>query len=316
MIPVAGKAQTGPYVPAFTEQGYACFRGVYSASQVETFHAIYERAVADWQFAAGTEDPPDAVGGLLERFPREVFPALTHPVLLGFAEAVMGPFVQLDSAVVNSDPPVTPDQRRQPVMWHRDRFGSVPSGAYVRPASIVFLSYLQPMTDAAGPLRVVPGSHREARLLSGGELRAPLPDEVLIRAEPGDVVAIHHNLLHSGTRNTSDHDRRFLGFIYNLSTLRAEDNFAGPNCRALADSARRASDRRLLRLLGEDPLIFPRQNSGFTTGHESDWQRWHNEDTAFAKEAAAIAATSHRVRSLLGLPQRRTEAPVGTTGSQ
>jgi len=126
MIPVAGKAQTGPYVPAFTEQGYACFRGVYSASQVETFHAIYERAVADWQFAAGTEDPPDAVGGLLERFPREVFPALTHPVLLGFAEAVMGPFVQLDSAVVNSDPPVTPDQRRQPVMWHRDRFGSVP----------------------------------------------------------------------------------------------------------------------------------------------------------------------------------------------
>jgi hypothetical protein len=316
MIPVASKAQAGPHASAFAEQGYAHFRDIYSASQVETFRSIYERAVADWQFAAGAEDPLDAVGGLLERFPREVFPALTHPVLLGFAEAVMGPFVQLDSAVVNSDPPVTPDQRLQPVMWHRDRFGSVPPGVYVRPASIVFLSYLQPMTDAAGPLRVVPASHREARLLSDDELRAALHDEVVIRAEPGDVVAIHHNLLHSGTRNTSDRDRRFFGFIYNLSTLRAEDNFAGPNCRALADSARRANDRRLLRLLGEDPLIFPRQNSGFTTGHESDWQRWHDEDTAFANEAAAIAATSHRVRSLLALPQRRTDAPVGTTSSQ
>ncbi len=36
MIPVADKAQTGPYVPAFAEHGYAHFRGVYSASQVET----------------------------------------------------------------------------------------------------------------------------------------------------------------------------------------------------------------------------------------------------------------------------------------
>jgi hypothetical protein len=315
MIPVAGQEQTRPYVAAFTEHGYAHFRGLYSAAQAGAFHALYERAAADWQFAAGAGEPPEAVGGLLERFPREVFPALTHPVLLGFAEAVMGPFVQLDSAVVNSDPPVAQDQRGQPVMWHRDRFGSVPPGVYVRPASIVFLSYLQPMTGAAGPLRVVPASHREARLVPGGELQAPLPGEVLVPAEPGDVVAIHHNLLHSGTRNTSDRDRRFFGFIYNLSALRPEDNFAGPNCRALADSARRAGDRRLLRLLGEDPLIFPRQNSGFTTGHENDWQRWHDEDAAFAGQAAPIAATAHRVRSSLALPQPRADVPAGPAGS-
>ncbi|HEY2578401.1 MAG TPA: phytanoyl-CoA dioxygenase family protein [Streptosporangiaceae bacterium] len=163
------------------------------------------------------------------------------------------------------------------------------------------------MTDAAGPLRVVPSSHRTARLLSGDELRTPLPDEALIRTEPGDVVAIHHNLLHSGTSNTSDRDRRFFGFIYNLSSLRSEDNFAGPNCRALLNSARRTNDRRLLRLLGEDPLIFPRQNSGFTTEHESDWQRWHDEDTTFAKEAAAAASTSRRVRAALALPEHHTD---------
>ena len=185
----------------------------------------------------------------------------------------------------------------------------MPKGFFLRPASFFFLSYLQLMTYAAGPLRVVPGSHRTARLLSGGELHAPLPEEVLIRTKPGDVVAIHHNLLHSGTRNTSDRDRRFFGFIFNLSSLRPEDNFAGPNCRALLDSARRSNDRRLLRLLGEDPLIFPRQNSGFTTEPQIDWQRWHDEDTAFAREAAATVATSRRVRSALALPQQRTDVP-------
>ncbi|MGH3912742.1 MAG: phytanoyl-CoA dioxygenase family protein [Pseudonocardiaceae bacterium] len=304
MIPViTDPAQIREHITAFTEQGYAHFHGAYNAARIGMFHELYERAVADWRFTNGAEDHPGAVAGLLERFPREVFPALTHPVLLGFAETVMGPFVQLDSCVLNGDPPVSPDQHGQPVMWHRDRFGSVPLGGYVRPASIVFLCYLQQMTDTVGPLRVIPASHRRSRLLSDGELHTPLPDEVLMRAEPGDVVAIHHNLLHSGTHNTSDRDRRFFGFIYNLSTFRQEDNFAGPNCRALLESAERTNDRRLLRLLGEDPLIFPRQNSGFTSDHQHDWQRWHNEDAEFAREAADVATSSHRARSVLAIPQ-------------
>jgi hypothetical protein len=162
------------------------------------------------------------------------------------------------------------------------------------------------MTEAAGPLRVVPGSHRQARLLTSEEICARLPDEALIRANAGDAVALHHNLLHSGTRNTSGRDRRFFGFIYNLSTIRQEDNFTGPNCQALAESARRSNDRRLLRLLGQDPMIFPRQNSGFTDEQHLDWQRWHNEDTQFAAQANDAAATSHRVRTALATPQQRT----------
>jgi ectoine hydroxylase-related dioxygenase (phytanoyl-CoA dioxygenase family) len=157
------------------------------------------------------------------------------------------------------------------------------------------------MTDAVGPLRIIPRSHREARMLRADQLHSVLPDEILVRTEPGDVVAIHHNLLHSATRNTSDHDRRFFGFIFQLSTLRPEDNFSGPNCRSLADSARRCLDRRLMRLLGEDPLIFPRQNSGFTASHEGDWHHWNEEDSAYAQEAAAVAGATEQVRSALAL---------------
>jgi Phytanoyl-CoA dioxygenase (PhyH) len=299
MITVARQAAIAPYLASLTDLGYAHFHGIFSPAQVASFNSVYDQAAADWRFATGAEDPPEAVGGLLERFPRLVLPALTNPVLLGFAEAAMGPFIQLDSVVVNSDAPVSPEHHMQPVMWHRDRFGSVPPDVYVRPASIVFLSYLQPMTDDAGPLRIVPRSHRQARLLNVDELHTALADETLIRTDPGDVVAIHHNLLHAGTRNTSDRDRRFFGFIFQLSTLRPEDNFAGPTCRAMAESARLCHDRRLMRLLGEDPLIFPRQNSGFTASHEGDWKRWSEEDAVYAQEAALAADTTERVRSAL-----------------
>ncbi|WP_024804360.1 phytanoyl-CoA dioxygenase family protein [Nocardia sp. BMG51109] len=300
MIPAASPADVASHVEAFIEQGYRHFQNVYSTEQVAMFHDLYHRAVADWQFSNGTDDDPGAVGGLLERYPREVLPAVAHPMLLGFAEAVMGPFVQLDSAVLNSDAPAGAESHGRPVMWHRDRFGSVPSGTYQRPPSIVFLSYLQTMTDDAGPLRVIPGSHREPRLVPEERLYDPQAGEVLIRAEAGDTVAIHNQLLHSGTRNSGTADRRFFGFIYNLSTLRQEDNFAGPNCRALVSSAQQTHDRRLQRLLGDDPLIFPRQNSGFTEEHHRDWARWNDEDTRYAKEAEDAAATAARVRTRLG----------------
>jgi hypothetical protein len=129
MIPVAGCDVTARYLASFRDLGYVHFRGIYTPAQVAAFYSIYDQAAADWQYTLGSADPPDAIGGLLERHPRKVLPALTHPVLLGFAEAALGPFVQLDSVVVNSDSPASHDHYMQPVMWHRDRFGSVPPDA-------------------------------------------------------------------------------------------------------------------------------------------------------------------------------------------
>jgi len=185
MIETIGDEQTlSPFITSFEDRGFAHFQGVYTADQIEAFHDLHSDVVADWCYVNGSDITPDAVGGLLERFPRRILHAVSHPLLLGFAEAVMGPFVQLDSAVVNSDPPVGREKRLRPVMWHRDRFGSVPPDRYLRPASMVFLSYLQPMTDEVGPLRVIPRSHRESRLRPDEALREPSSDELLIRTEP------------------------------------------------------------------------------------------------------------------------------------
>ena len=283
MIPVADRTQSKPFLEAFEELGFAHFPGVYDAPQVDTFQHLYADVVSQWRYVTHSEATPDAVSGLLERYPRDILPALSNPLLLGFAEAIMGPFVQLDSAVLNSDAPVEQEKRLCPVMWHRDRFGAVPPNLYLRPSSIVFLSYLQPMTDDVGPLRVIPRSHRADRLIPDAELYEPIADEVFIHAEPGDVIAVHQNLLHSGTHNTATIDRRFFGFIYNLTCYRQEDNFAGPNCAALLDFAKKTNDRRLARLLGHDPLIFPRQNSGFTSPPETQWAQWIHDDEAYAE---------------------------------
>jgi ectoine hydroxylase-related dioxygenase (phytanoyl-CoA dioxygenase family) len=294
---VAAPEELTPLIDSFKQDGYVVFEGAYTPEQVARLHELREEIAQEWQYVEGTEAFPDAVGSMLERRPQVILPALTHPVMLGFAEAVMGPLVQLDSAVLASDPPMDDaGQFNQPVMWHRDRFASVPPDVYVRPISMVYLGYMQSMTDDVGALRVLPGSHRQSRTLDDSQVYAPVDDEVLVRAEPGDVVAIHHNLLHWGGRNTSDGERRFFGFIYNISMLGQEDNFRGPNCRALVEVARRTNDRRMLRLLGEDPLIFPRQNSGFTHALELDWARWLEEDAEYARATTDEAATVSGLR--------------------
>lgn len=289
------------YIESFEDQGFAHFQAVYTAGQVNAFDGLHADAVADWRFVDGSDVIPAAVSGLLERYPRHILPAVSHPLLLGFAEAVMGPFVQLDSAVLNVDSPGSHDMHLRPVMWHRDRFGSVPPNVYARPVGVAFLVYLQAMTDEVGPLRVIPGSHREDRLIADEALYEPSVDELLVRTEPGDVVAIHHNLLHSGTRNCSSIDRRFFGFNYNLSTLRQEDNFAGPNCSSLRTSAEKTHDRRLARLLGNDTMIFLRQNSGFTKAHPEQWAEWAREDEEYAAEAKTAGDRVNRVRRELAL---------------
>lgn len=305
MIKVADGADVTLYFRHFQEYGYAIIPSILDQPSVGLLRKLRARVVDDWKFANGLMVTPDAVGGMLERSPCVILPIVTHPVLLGFAEAVMGPVVQLDSAVLAGDPPVAEAAVNGPVMWHRDRFGSVPPAAYLKPASVVFIAYLQRMTPEMGQLRVLPGSHRQPDRIETANLCSDIQGEVRIEVAAGDVVALHHNLLHSGGQNTHDRDRMFFGFIYNASMLRQEDNFDGPNCRALRDAAQRCHDRRLLRLLGDDPLIFPRQNSGFTGDEAADWATWVAEDEVIAAEYVDDQDIAERIRLQIGKASSR-----------
>ncbi|MGH3871617.1 MAG: phytanoyl-CoA dioxygenase family protein [Pseudonocardiaceae bacterium] len=251
MIEVAHGDAIERHVQDLRSDGYAIFRGVIEPEWVVSLRRLREVAVNDWRYTSGLELIPDAVGAMLERAPRIIFPLVSHPLLVGFAEAVMGPVVQLDSSVLAGDPPSSAEEVNGPVRWHRDRFGFIPPGEYVKPASIVFIGYLQDMTPEMGQLRVIPGSHRRPDQLPASGLHSDAEGERRLELEAGDIVALHHNILHSGGMNTSDRERRFFGFIYNVSMLRQEDDFDGPKLsraprirRSMSRSATDATARR------------------------------------------------------------------------
>jgi hypothetical protein len=69
--------------------------------------------------------------------------------------------------------------------WHRD--SALPL------TSIGFAAYLEPLSAAAGALRVVPGSHRDGTPVPAG---AP-EGQLAVATEPGDVIVFDEHLLHA-----------------------------------------------------------------------------------------------------------------------
>ena len=140
------------------------------------------------------------------------------------------------------------------------------------------ITYLQDLTEEFGPLRVLPGSHRNIVAITADKSNLPHPEEVIVPVEAGDVVFTHSALYHSGTPNYSGQPRFFFSLYYNKSWLKCRDNHNGPAVQTIVQKARSNEDRRLMRLFGEDPLLFTRANSGFSRDDEIMWNEWIEED--------------------------------------
>ena len=224
---------------------------------------------------------------VLEHKPDLVLSAMSNPRLLDFAEMIVGPHVQLESITYRRTAPQPADTK--PVLgFHRDMFAEFPQeGVYHRPLLFNALSYLQDLDDENGPLRILPGTHMKAMSLTPEERTQPHPDEVILYPQAGDIAVFHNAMLHSGTANYSD-DHRYLFFLtMNHSWLKHRANYTGPVSESVKARARHTGNRRLLRLLGEDPLFVPRANSGFNEPDEEMWKKWIGEDAEFEKACLA-----------------------------
>ena len=224
---------------------------------------------------------------VLEHKPDLVLSAMSNPRLLDFAEMIVGPHVQLESITYRRTAPQPADTK--PVLgFHRDMFAEFPQeGVYHRPLLFNALSYLQDLDDRNGPLRILPGTHMKAMSLTPEERTQSHPDEVILYPQAGDIAVFHNAMLHSGTANYSD-DHRYLFFLtMNHSWLKHRANYTGPVSESVKARARHTGNRRLLRLLGEDPLFVPRANSGFNEPDEEMWKKWIGEDAEFEKACLA-----------------------------
>ena len=273
----------------FVRDGYTVFPAVHGAALMQRWRAAYAPLC---EAASLPGQPPVAwLSELLEAAPSLFLPMVAHPLLLDFAEAVMGPFVQMDSTAFNLFPSVPASQAQGRVNgWHRDRYACVPQTRdYLRPWCINAITYLQDLTAATGPLRVIPGSHRDPVVFGAEERSRPHPREVLLEPRAGDVVVTHGLLAHAGSPNTSGGPRYFLSASLNMCWLRHRDALSGPRVAALVADARERRDRRLLRLLGQDELLWERSNPYFETDDDpTRWRRWAAEDQTLLLRALPL----------------------------
>ncbi len=266
-------------IAEFKEQGYTLFENVYDRVLMDKWIAkhteLQENGVRSnvghpvWWFKDTTEHAPTLM-----------LPAVANPLILDFAERIMGPCVQLDNLTLAGFPSVAADTVVGKTSgWHRDRWGQVPRGeTYERPHAINAICYLQDLTPEYGPLRVIPGSHRKPMILPPDQRSLPHPDEVVIPMKAGDVVVIHNCLIHSGTPNTSGKTRYFFSIFYNLTWLKVTDNHNGPNVQQIIANAKERNDLRTMRLFGVDPNLEKRANSGFLDWDEERWEQWIQEE--------------------------------------
>ena len=269
------------HLAEFKQVGFTLFPGMLDADWVREMRAAFD-AIAD-RVATVDGRRPAALVDVLEHQPQLVLRALANERLLDFAELVIGPHVQLESVTYRRSPPDA--AAAGPVLgFHRDMFAFFPDdGVYHRPLLFNALSYLQDLTDASGPLRIIPGSHMRAMQMTREQAKQPHPEEVIVYPKAGDVAVFHCSMLHSGSANRSA-DYRYLFFLtLNHSWLKHRANYQGPVSQAVIARARERNDRRLLRLLGVDDQFVQRANCGFLNPDEDNWRRWIAEDTAARK---------------------------------
>jgi ectoine hydroxylase-related dioxygenase (phytanoyl-CoA dioxygenase family) len=268
-------------IEEYEENGFTLFENVFSHEQMAQWKRKYEDLV-DRQTLPGSEKRTYWLSSVLEYDPWLFLPAVADSAILDFAERVMGPFVQLDNLTFMAFPSMPKEEAAGKTSgWHRDIWAWVPRGdQYFRPLACNAITYFQDMTDEYGPLRVIPGSHRDPVTISREDRLKPHPEEVLIKSKAGDVIFTHCALLHSGTPNTTGNPRYFMSIYYNLTWMHHRDNHAGPSVQKIVQMAKEKNDLRLLRLFGVDNQVFKRANSGFYQADSEMWDQWISEDQA------------------------------------
>jgi ectoine hydroxylase-related dioxygenase (phytanoyl-CoA dioxygenase family) len=197
---------TGPDKARLDQDGYLPLPGILDAGQLQAIRCrLAELSAAEGQQAGAEvhqEEGTDRLADLVNKDP--VFDVcFTHPKILAAMAHVLGDFT-LSSLNARAALPGHGQQR-----LHADWGVAVDPGNY-RVCNSIWL--IDDFTQANGPTRVVPGSHRSARLPR--EVMAdpfgPHPDEVKVLGEAGTVVIFNSHLWHGGTRNVTGRPRRAL----------------------------------------------------------------------------------------------------------
>jgi phytanoyl-CoA dioxygenase PhyH len=188
------------------EDGFLPLPGLLSAGQLQVIRRrLAELATAEGQRAGAEVHQEEGTGRLADLVNTDpVFDVcFTCPRVLGAIAHVLGDFT-LSSLNSRAALPGHGHQR-----LHADWGKAVSPGNY-RVCNSIWL--IDDFTEFNGATRVVPGSHRSARLPREvmANLTSPHPGEVKILGTAGTVVIFNSHLWHGGTLNVPGRPRRAL----------------------------------------------------------------------------------------------------------
>ena len=88
------------HIDEFKRDGYTVFKGLFDRETTEQWKTVFDDLVMR-QPAIERNRAPElgnqvVLDNLVEREPKIMLPAVTHPTILNFLELVMGPFVQME----------------------------------------------------------------------------------------------------------------------------------------------------------------------------------------------------------------------------
>jgi ectoine hydroxylase-related dioxygenase (phytanoyl-CoA dioxygenase family) len=206
--------------------GFVELTGVFSAATIDSFARELAGALAG-DGSAESALRSDSGALYAARNVLALWPAAAtiwqRPALIEPLAAILGPDFGLVRALFFDKPPS--DSWALP--WHKDltiavRDNRLPSRQFTKPtrkagiphveASLTVLEsmltariHLDVVTDANGPLKVIPGSHR-----SGKTVAADSAAPYVVRAAPGDVLLMRPLLVHCSSKSapgTAQHRR-------------------------------------------------------------------------------------------------------------
>jgi hypothetical protein len=212
--------RTSDWCEQLTEEGYTLLPAVLSTEEVESVRRSCAGALTDPGAASSLltsgEGPPYGARNLLRLWP-EVVDLIRNPSLSDPLTRILGDRCGLVRGLYFDKPP----GNSWALPWHRDSAVAVKShgiiGRFARPTvkagvphvdapadllatMLTVRVHLDDMSEANGPLLVVPGSHRETPAPRSGD-----PAGIALHCAAGDALLMRPLLLHASAHCTPGH---------------------------------------------------------------------------------------------------------------
>lgn len=198
-------------INSFAEAGYLIRERLFQGELLERLRAaLDEVAATESSSTMGMGEGMSTsrrFGGLFLRHLMDKHSAfldlLKFPPLLSVARALLGPQVQVRGLSARI---TYPEQPQQETHWHfHQRLVPEPLPPFFsRPQTIDSLIYLDDVTEANGPLCLVPGSHQWINRDLPDEEYGDLPGQIVLRIPAGTCVMCHGSLWHRAFPNRAD----------------------------------------------------------------------------------------------------------------